>query len=159
MMLNAREKAKIEQALHGMTGVLERTGPLNKNYSGEDFRILNSFARALYQSGDYEEAKRVYQQLAAYQPYCQSYWQGVGSCMQMEKRYEEALKAWLMVALLDEEAPLPHFRAAECYNALSLFLEREKELDACKSRLKENDQDLLEKVSSLESNWTKEEGA
>ncbi|QVL56828.1 MAG: tetratricopeptide repeat protein [Simkaniaceae bacterium] len=158
-MLSAKEKAKIEQALYGMSGILERTAPLNKNYSADDLRILSSFARTLYQSGDYEEAKGVYQQLAAFEPYCPSYWEGVGACMQMEKRYEEALRAWSMVSLLSEDDPLPHFHAAECYNALGLFLEGEKELDACKERLKENHQDLLEKIARLESNWTKEEGA
>lgn len=158
-MLSAKEKAKIEQALYGMPEVLERTRPLNKNYSVDDLRILSSFAQTLYQSGDYEEAKEVYQQLAAFEPYCPSYWEGVGACMQMEKRYKEALKAWSMVSLINERSPLPHFHAAECYNALGLFLEGEKELDACKARLNETDHGLLEKVSRLESNWTKKEGA
>ena len=157
-MLTAKEKAKIEQALYGMSGVLERTGPLNKNYSGDDLRILSSFAQTLYQNGDYIEAKGIYQQLAAFMPYCPSYWEGVGACLQIEKKYEEALKAWSMVSLLNKEDPLPHFHAAECYNALGLFLEGEKELDACKTRINETHQDLLEKVSRLESNWTKEEG-
>ncbi|MCB1071658.1 MAG: tetratricopeptide repeat protein [Chlamydiia bacterium] len=158
-MLTAKEKAKIEQALYGMSSVLERTSPLNKNYSGDDLRILSSFAQTLYQNGDYEEAKGVYQQLAAFEPYSPNYWAGVGACLQVEKRYEEALKAWSMVALLNEEDPSSHFHAAECYYALGLFLEGEKELDACKGRVKETDQDLLEKIARLESSWTKEEGA
>lgn len=159
MMLTAKEKAKIEQALTGMTSVLERSAPLNKNYSGEDLRILNSFASALYKTGDYAEAKGFYQQLAAFEPYCASYWEGVGACLQKESRHEEALKAYSMAILLDTESAHLHFHAAECYFALGLYLEGEKELDACKSRLKESEQDLLEKIEKLESLWTKEEGA
>lgn len=160
-MLSQEEKAKVQQALGEISGLLEEDRPLNKNYSNDDLRIIYSLAYTLYQGGDYAQARPVFQQLAAFKPFEQKYWLGLGACYQMEKSYDEALKAWAMASLLNDQDPLPHFHAAECYGEIGNIAEGMKAADSCRARLKDNHQELKSQLISLVSSWdaAEEKGA
>ena len=153
-MLKPEDKAKVEQAMKNL-GPLLQEDP-TKNYSSEDLSVLYSVAYALYQGGDYEEAIRVFQRLASHESLSQRNWMGLGACWQMQKDYQEALKAWAMASILNEQDPIPHLHAAECYLALGNKVEGRKAMDACRSYLKAKHSHLLTKLEELEASWTQE---
>ena len=156
-MLNSEDQEKVKQALGEVTALMQKDEPLNKEYSNDDLRVLYTLAYTLYQGNDYEQAKRIFQQLAACKPFTKKYWIGLGSCWQMEHSYTDALKAWGMAALIDASDPIPHYHAVECYLALEDYTEGLKALRATKSRLTDTHQELREKVENLESSWKQEE--
>eukprot|EP01066_Platyproteum_vivax_P005981 Platyproteum_vivax@DN1839_c0_g1_i1.p1 len=156
-MLSSDDQEKVKQALGELANLMQKDEPLNKEYSNDDLRVLYTLAYTLYQGNDYEQAKKIFQQLAASKPFTKKYWIGLGSCWQMESSYTEALKAWGMAALIDASDPSPHHHAAECYLALEDYVEGLKALRATKSRLTDDHQALQEKVENLESSWKKEE--
>lgn len=156
-MLSVEDKAKIQQTLTEISGLLEQGRPLNKDYSNDDLRIIYSFAYTLYQTGDYDQAKPIFQQLAAFKPFEQKYWLGLAACWQMEKQYDEALKGWAMAFLLKEEDPIPHFHAAECYEALGNDVEGIKAIRACRARLTKSHLELEEKLIHLEYSLKREQ--
>jgi type III secretion system low calcium response chaperone LcrH/SycD len=156
-MLSSDDQKQMKQALGQIANSMERDQPLNKEYSNDDLRVLYTLAYTLYQANDYEQAKQIFQQLAACKPFTKKYWIGLGSCWQMKQCYSDALKAWGMAALIDAHDPTPHYHAAECYLALEDYVEGLKALRATKSRLTEEHQALQEKVKNLESSWKKEE--
>ncbi|MGE0197492.1 MAG: SycD/LcrH family type III secretion system chaperone [Simkaniaceae bacterium] len=156
-MLSFEEQEKVKKALGEVAGLMENDQPINKNYSNDDLRVLYTLAYTLYQGGDYEQAKRIFQQLASCKPLTKKYWLGLGACWQMEKSYTDALKAWGMAALIDGADPTPHYHAAECYLALEDYSEGLKAVRATKSRLTAEHRELREKVETLESSWKKEE--
>lgn len=156
-MLSGQDQEKVKTALKEVATLMERDESLNKDYSNDDLRVLYTLAYTLYQAGDYEQAKPLFQQLASCKPFTKKYWFGLGACWQMEKSYTEALKAWAMAALIDGEDPTPHYHAAECYLALDDLNEGYKAVRATKSRLTDEHSDLRDKVENLESSWKKEE--
>ncbi len=154
-MLTPQGKAKVEQAMENLGLLLH--GDRTKSYSNEDLSVLYSVAYTLYQSDDYEEAIRVFQRLASHESLSQRNWMGLGACWQMQKNYQEALKAWAMASILNEHDPIPHLHAAECYFALENEIEGRKAMDTCKSYLKAEHSHLLTKLEELDASWKQEE--
>ena len=82
---------------------------------------IYAYAYEFYAHGHYEEAKSLFSLLVVKETKNVSYWMGLGACLQMQKKYKEALEAYAAAALLEttEKNPLPHFYAAECFIALN----------------------------------------
>lgn len=76
--------------------------------------ILYQASYTFYQAGNYARAADLFLQLAREAPFEKEYWKGLASCQQMQGKYDDALHAWSLAALLCEEDPMPHFHAAEC---------------------------------------------
>ena len=157
-MFTEHEKTLLHNTLVEVANLIKRDEPLNRNdFSNDDLNVLYSLAYGLYQAGDYAQAKEIFHQLVLSKPFKKDYWMGLGASCQLEKNYMEALKAWSMVALLDDKDPTPHFHAAECYFSDANPEEAFKALSAAKDRLSVSDTDLKHKINGLEAGWTKEE--
>ena len=109
-MLSSEDKQRVEMALKNMGPRLN--SDQSKDYSLEDLSVIYSVAYTLYQAGDYKEAIIVFQRLASHDPLAVKNWMGLAASLQMEKDYEESLKAWQWPPLLVKSAP--HYHAAEC---------------------------------------------
>lgn len=161
-MYTQDQKELLQQAIQEITQHLDANEKLKeKNFSQEDLDVLYSLAYRLYQSGDYGQAKTVFHQLVLLEPLIQKYWLGLGVCLQLEKKYEEALKTWGMASVLDGYDPTPHFHAAECNFALGDLDQTWKTLKAAKGLLTPGHRELSAKIHQLESYLKKEaeEGA
>jgi type III secretion system low calcium response chaperone LcrH/SycD len=114
---------------------------------GEEENIY-SLAYGSYASGNFSQASALFTSLALTNPLEERYWRGLASSKQMETRYEEALKAWSVTALLDSSDPLPHFHAAECLTSLKDKEEALKALTMAES-LVNGATELQEKIQVL----------
>ena len=105
-------------------------------------------ASDFYEKGFYKESSSIFTQLVLQEPFEQSFWEGLAASRQMECKYEDALYAWSLVALLSEKDPIPHFHAAECLFALHDPEEAEKALRLAEKRAK-NQASLFEEIKKL----------
>lgn len=102
----------------------------------------------LYDQGQYKEASSLFMKLVLQDPLEECYWRGLAASRQMERKYESALHAWGVVALLARQDALAHFHAAECLFALSDLKDGKKALNLAEERLKSHDP-LFEKIQRL----------
>jgi type III secretion system low calcium response chaperone LcrH/SycD len=89
----------------------------------------------------YDESYRFYQEdlfleacvgfrwLVLLNPFIEKYWMGLAASLQLLEKYEKALHAYAIAALLDSDSPYPHFHAFECYAALENGEEAKKALE------------------------------
>ncbi len=101
--------------------------------------VLCEKASRLYDEGQYKDAAALFTNLVLKDPLEESYWRGLAASKQMHGKFEEALHAWGLVALLANKDAWPHFHAAECLFALRDEEEGQKALDCAEERLKEGD--------------------
>jgi len=148
-MLSSEDKQKVEVALNNMGPRLNSDKA--KDYSLEDLSVIYSVAYTLYQAGDYKEAIIVFQRLVSHDPLTVKNWMGLAASLQMEKDYEESLKAWAMASIISPNDPLPHYHAAECYLELGNEVEGKKAMSETRSLIKKEEQFyLFNKLESLE---------
>ena len=72
----------------------------------------------LYANGRYGDAEGAFFILSMMDTYNRKYWIALGGARQMQKKYDEASKAYAMASLLDHADAVTHLRSAECYMAL-----------------------------------------
>lgn len=106
-----------------------------------------------YELGSYAEASSLFTALVLANPFQESHWRGLASSRQMEEKYQEALQAWSMVALLAEHDPLPHFHAAECLLTLRNAKEALKALNCAETRLSKEEPALRSKIELLKATY------
>ncbi len=91
---------------------------MKKSWSPEEQDHLYAVGFGSYSQGNYAQASSLFTTLVTANPFDERFWRGLASSKQMEKKYQEALRAWSLVALLCDKDPLPHFHAAECLMSL-----------------------------------------
>jgi type III secretion system low calcium response chaperone LcrH/SycD len=101
------------------------------NYEMEE---IYSEAYRFYQEDNYLEASTGFRWLVLLNPFIAKYWTGLAASLQLLEKYEKALHAYAISALLESENPYPHFHAYECYEALNNKEEAEKALDLAYQR-------------------------
>ena len=104
-----------------------------------------------YTSGNFAQASTLFSSLVLANPYEERYWRGLASAKQMEEQYEEALRAWAMVALIVDNDPMPHFHAAECLTSLHDGEEALKALNMAEGLLKDDASELKDKIQLLKN--------
>ncbi len=104
----------------------------------------------LYERQDYRSAAPLFTQLVLTNPFEVHYWRGLASAKQMTHDYMAAVHAWGLVALLEEDDPLPHFHAAECLLHVEEVEDAQKAIHAALERCDEGDP-LIEKVQQLKA--------
>lgn len=145
---------KFQEVLKELGEKLSQGEPLTDDFNHEDLALLYSMGHSLYKIGDYAQAQNVFQRLVISKPLERRNWLAYGGALQMNGDYEEALTAWSMAALLDDNDPLPHFHAAECLFSLKQPDEGEKALSEVERRLTdENEGDLRDKIRALRKSW------
>jgi type III secretion system low calcium response chaperone LcrH/SycD len=115
----------------------------------EDFPSIYAAASASYEAGDYEKASLLFSSLTQSAPFEEAHWRGLASSKQMLLDYEAALHAWSIVALFNEQDPWIHFHAAECLLSVGQNSEARKALDMADARLKDDDEELRDKIELL----------
>lgn len=117
------------------------------NYEMEE---VYSEAYRLYQEDIYLESSTAFRWLVLLNPFAAKYWKGLAASLQLLGKYEKALHAYAMVALLDSDNPYPHFHAYECYEDLQNKDDAEKALELAYQRTlgKESYRDLQQEIET-----------
>ncbi len=102
-----------------------------------------------YENGEYPAAADFFTHLVLCDPYSEKYWRGLASARQMEGKYEDALHAWSLSAIIAEGDPWPHFHAAECLLSLGNKSEASKALLEARRCNSKNDTELKGKIECL----------
>lgn len=120
----------------------------------ENEEIVYAAAFGLYEKGDYARASDLFTHLVLRSPFDAKFWLGLASARQMDKKYQESLHAWAIVAFLKMEDPMPHFHAAECLLSLQQNEEALKALRCAENNLTANDASgLKEKITLLREQY------
>lgn len=89
------------------------------NISILELEMLYADAFQFYQKNLFSESCELFRLLVLIDPFVEKYWLGLGATLQMDGRYEEALKSYGVVACLDETSPYPYYYSAECLEKLN----------------------------------------
>ncbi|HEY1048741.1 MAG TPA: SycD/LcrH family type III secretion system chaperone [Prosthecobacter sp.] len=84
-----------------------------------------------YNAGKYGEAERIFQLLAMLNHFERRYWTGLAASRELQKKYDDAIKAYGYLAMLDLEDPLPPLLMAKCFLAAGKVADAEGALHAC----------------------------
>ena len=90
------------------------------DYTDEEFDALYALGYNLYNQGKFSEALTAFGFLLMHDQFERKYYKAFGSCQQMLKRYEEAVRNYSMASILDMTDPEPTFHTAECLVALNM---------------------------------------
>jgi type III secretion system low calcium response chaperone LcrH/SycD len=132
-------KSAIDHTLQGLNVPASKI----KRWTAKEAETIYASAYSLYETSQYSQAGDIFLQLIFSNSFEQKYWRGLAASRQMESKFEEALHAWSLVALLVEQDPLPHFYAAECFISLKNKEEALIALLAAEERLKDDGQSHL----------------
>jgi type III secretion system low calcium response chaperone LcrH/SycD len=112
---------------------------LQKAFGISDLEMESMYREGymLYQKGDFVKSLAAFEAMVILDPLKKKFWLGFGASNQLLKKFDKALSAYAMAAILDTKDPYPHFHAYECYMGL-------KDEDEAKKAL----QNALEKSSS-----------
>lgn len=116
--------------------------------SSYEMEEIYTEAYAYYQDDNYLESSTAFRWLVLLNPFTAKYWMGLAASLQLLEKYEKALHAYAVAALLDSDNPYPHFHAFECYAALKNKEDAEKALELSYKRTigKAAYQELQEKI-------------
>lgn len=82
-------------------------------------KTLYALAYQAYEKNRYVDASHFFRALTVLEMHEQKHWIGLGACLQMLNRYEEALPMYFIAETIDEENPEVHMNTAECFFALN----------------------------------------
>ncbi len=116
--------------------------------SGYEMEEVYHEAYRFYQEDVYLEASAAFRWLVLLNPFVDKYWKGLAASLQLLGKYEKALHAYAMAALLDSDNPYPHFHAYECYEDMHNPEDAEKALDLAYQRTLGNEthRDLQQEI-------------
>jgi type III secretion system low calcium response chaperone LcrH/SycD len=107
------------------------------------YEILYAKAHQLYSLEQYEDAGKVFGFLATNNPYDLRFMMGLGACLQMQGKWEDAIGSYTMCVALDMDNPLPVFHVAECLSALGQAEDAKEMLSAVVQRAKKPEHQAL----------------
>ncbi len=116
---------------------------------------LHSFAYEFYQNGKYQQAASFFQVLTSLDLLSFDYWMGLGSSQMMAQQGAEAIISFAMATSLEPHNPIPHFHAAECFQALGDVKEALLTLEVAEDFCTESDRDLAlkERIALFRDVW------
>ena len=126
----------------------------------QSMEVIYMVAFNHYNAGKYEDAERIFQLLSVLNHFDKRFWTGLGASREMQKKYDEALKAYTYLAVLELRDPLPPLLAAKCYMAMGKAKDAEGALHACifnageapqHAELKSQAQTLVELLAKTQS--------
>jgi len=127
----------------------------------ESMEAIYMVAYNLYNGAKYDEAEKVFRLLSMLNHFEKRYWTGLGACREMQKKYDDALKAFGFLVLLDMEDPMPQLLCAKCFMALGKVDDAMGALVACihycgakpeHADLKQQAEGLLELMNKAKGN-------
>lgn len=91
----------------------------NASMNDEDLKTVYQRAIELYNSDQAQDASLAFGILIRERPFSKSFWMGLAASRQKLKEFEKALEAYAMTSLIDDQDPLPHYHASQCYVAIN----------------------------------------
>ena len=92
--------------------------PGSQRLSAEQLEVIYALAYAHVAQGQYAQALPLFAFLSQYGPTRKHYLSGLGLCLQMAERYEEAICIYSLIGTLHPGTPDAALRVAECQLAL-----------------------------------------
>ena len=96
----------------------------------ESMEVLYSVAYNYYTAGKYDDAENVFQLLSVLNHFDRKYWKGLAASRENQGKFEDALKAYGYIAILDIYDPYAPFHAGKCLIGLGRTNEAESALSA-----------------------------
>lgn len=96
--------------------------------SQDDIKAYYAVARSLYERERYEDARKLFTYLMALDHHETLYMGAVASCLQMLKRYDEAIEYYSLASVFNLDDPRPTFHTAECLLAQGRIAEAREAL-------------------------------
>lgn len=93
--------------------------PGSQRLSAEQLEVIYALAYAHVAQGQYAQALPLFAFLSQYGPTRKHYLSGLALCLQMQARYDEAIRIYSLVGTLFPVAPEATLRVAECQLALA----------------------------------------
>lgn len=89
-----------------------------KGFTHQHMEALYTVGFNAYNSGNYEQAEKVFQFLCLYDHLEKKYWMALGSARQLLKNYKAAVDTYTYAWTLDQDDPTAALHAADCHIAL-----------------------------------------
>lgn len=102
---------------------------LKQAFGIKDLSLLYKDAYVNYQNRQYAVSEQLFRLAVILDPLSKDHWTGLGLSLQELARYEEALKCYHVVTLIDRNNPYPHFYSYQCFKALRNNKEEKKALE------------------------------
>ena len=109
-------KEKIEEAAKKIAGDMTTVREL-KGITDAEMEAVYSLGFNFYQTGNMENAEKVFKFLVLFDHFEPKYWIGLGAVLQVKKAFDGAITAYAYASFLDIHNPKPQYHAAECYLA------------------------------------------
>ena len=105
----------------------------------------------LYEQGKFEQAEQVFAWLCREKPVSARFLKALGAARQMMGRYQSAIDAYGLAAVLNLEDPAPSLHAAECLIHIDEFERARNALDAAEEQAQGKAQhaETTEKIATL----------
>ncbi|MBS1196637.1 MAG: CesD/SycD/LcrH family type secretion system chaperone [Proteobacteria bacterium] len=87
-------------------------------YDDKDYEAVYALGHGFYSQARYLDALKAFAFLVIHQPLERRYNNAYASCLQMQKRYEDAIAFYSLATVMDLDDPAPTFHTAECLIAL-----------------------------------------
>ncbi len=129
----------------------QKVSPVPSSFP-ENPETLYSEGLSHQEKGRLREAIAIFSFLCSRRPVEVRFWFSLSASLQEAKFYEEALRAWGVAAILQDQNPYPHFHTAECCFQLHHFTDAAQALDRSLDRI-EGAHPLLEKIEMLKKQW------
>ncbi len=142
-----------------VSNTLAKSETLQKAFEVSPYEMEEIYNEAYryYQENHYVEASTAFRWLVLLNPFIGKYWRGLAASLQLLNKYEKALHAYAMTALLESDDPYPHFYAYECYKALKNKEEAARALQSAyaktnKPEFKKLKEEIGKLIQKLEGN-------
>lgn len=129
------------------------------NVSEKGIEALYAFGYHLYENGLYQKALHFFRSLTLLSPKNAKYWKSLAATYQMLRDFDRAVEAYGVAALLEQEDPLNHWHASECFIALKKEAEANEATDAAEFLARQAPQKyphLLDKIRLIRKTQKKE---
>lgn len=111
----------------------------------------------LYNDQNYEQAAHFFRFLATWSPTEKKYLKSLGAALQMQNRYEEALRCYVGAQLLQTQQSDPYLYvyAADCYFAMGQVKQGLKALEGAKKAASEQQEEkVAHHVAFMRQQWS-----
>lgn len=131
--------------------IIRKHDTLAYSISDESINLQYEDAYHAYQNGSFGKSIRLFECICFHRPYEPIYWEGLASAQFMQKEYENSIRSWAMVCLLDPKCAKGHLYAAECYFSLNNPADGLKALKEARKRAEEKP--LIDRIDLLKEIW------
>lgn len=128
---------------------------MNEIVSEQNAKALYAMGYQAYERGQYREGINFFRVLTSLESHIQKHWIGLAACHQMLKQYDEALPAYSVAAVINEENPEVHMHAAECLFELGRYDEAQNALMSARHFAEKKPQyiHLLPELALIRAKW------